>query len=123
MSGGMAPGRRGRGAQPETVPRGVEPLGAVVARVVKRVSGAGARAAEQIEAAWKEVVSDRVWAHTRPVGIRRGVVTIEVDNSVLLQELAAFEKALLVEGLRARVNRVYVEDLRFRLGRARSAQA
>ena len=117
------PGREWR-SQPNTRPkRGVEPLGDVVGRFVRHVSGKRVREADQVEAAWRELVTDRVWSHSRPVGVRRGVLTIEVDNSVLLQELAAFQKELLVRGLRDRVQRVYIEDLRFRLGRARSSDA
>lgn len=123
MSAGGDSGRAWRRPKQEPVKRGMEPLSDVVGRVLRSVSGKNARVVEEVEQAWREAVTDRVWSHTRPVGMRRGVLTVEVDHSVLLQELAAFEKELLLQALRGRVSRVYIEDLRFRLGRARSSQA
>ena len=123
MSQGQVHGPHWRG-RPEAVPkRGMEPLADVLAGVVRQVTGKRARVADEIASAWQDVVSDRVCQHTRPVGMRRGVLTIEVANSVLLQELAAFRKEWILNGLRQRVRRVYINDLRFRLGGTPPAQA
>ena len=123
MSGAPMPGRAWRRPASALPPRGVEPLAEVVGRVMGKVSGKRVRVEEQVASAWRQVVSDEVAAQTRPAGLRGGVLTVEVDNSVLLHELAGFHKAVLLDALRELVHRVYVQDLRFRLGPARSAQA
>lgn len=123
MSGGALRGHQWRGRCAEGPKRGLEPLSDVVARVMRQTSGKRARTEDQVGAAWRQVVSDRVWVHTRPAGLRRGVLTLEVDNSALLQELAAFQKDLLLQALRPLIQGVYIQDLRFRLGPARAIEA
>jgi hypothetical protein len=54
--------------------------------------------------------------HTRVGGLRRGVLEVLVDNAVLFQELAHFQKRRLLEQLRSRLPDTPLSDLRFRLG-------
>ena len=58
--------------------------------------------------------------HTRVAGLRRGVLEVEVDNAVLLQELAHFHKRRLLEQLRGRLPGTTLTDLRFRAGVVRT---
>ena len=53
---------------------------------------------------------------TRLVNLRRGVMEIEVNNAVLLQELAHYHKRRLLEQLRKRLPNLTITDLRFRAG-------
>ena len=82
------------------------------------VSGLGRQAlADQVARAWCEVVGPDTAKHTRLARhIRRGMLHVEVDSSSLLAELSGFRKAEILEGLRERVKRSYIEDIRFRLG-------
>ena len=67
-----------------------------------------------IEKAWAEAVGPEMEAHTRILGLRRGLLEVEVDNAVLLQELAHFHKRRLLEQLRSRLAGTPVNDLRCR---------
>ena len=49
-------------------------------------------------------------------GVRRGVLEVEVDSAVLLQELAHFHKRRLLRELRGRLPDTPLNDLRFRNG-------
>jgi predicted nucleic acid-binding Zn ribbon protein len=69
-----------------------------------------------IEAAWEEAAGPEFAPHTRVLGLRRGVLEIEVDNAVLLQELAHYHKRRLLERLRGRLAGTPVNDLRLRAG-------
>jgi predicted nucleic acid-binding Zn ribbon protein len=69
-----------------------------------------------IEKAWAEAVGPEWEMHTRVLGLRRGVLEVEVDNGVLLQELAHFHKRRLLEQLRSRLAATPVNDLRLRAG-------
>ena len=51
-----------------------------------------------------------------PGGLRRGVLEILVDNAVLLQELAHYQKRRLLEKIRQRLPGMPINDLRFRAG-------
>ena len=51
-----------------------------------------------------------------PLGIRRGVMEIEVDNAVLMQELAMFQKRKLLARLRELLKGTTLNDLKFKAG-------
>jgi len=69
-----------------------------------------------LERAWTEAVGAGNAAHTRVGAIRRGVLEVVVDNAVLLQELAHYQKRKLLEALRKRLPNTPLNDLRFRAG-------
>jgi predicted nucleic acid-binding Zn ribbon protein len=69
-----------------------------------------------LERAWAEAVGPEYAEHTRVGGLRRGVLEVEVDSAVLLQELAHFHKRRLLRELRGRLPGTAVNDLRFRNG-------
>ena len=69
-----------------------------------------------LERAWAEAVGPEYAEHTRVAGLRRGVLEVEVDNAVLLQELAHFHKRRLLRELRGRLPDTALNDLRFRNG-------
>jgi predicted nucleic acid-binding Zn ribbon protein len=70
----------------------------------------------RLEESWRSVVGPERAAHTRVGALRRGVLEIVVDNAVLLQELAHYQKRRLLAQLRARMPTVHLTDLRFRAG-------
>lgn len=70
----------------------------------------------QLEEAWSLIIGPRDAGHTRVGVLRRGVLEILVDSSVLLQELAHFQKRRVLEQLRARLPGTTITDLRFRAG-------
>jgi hypothetical protein len=63
-----------------------------------------------------EAVGTRGAEHTQVGSFRRGILEIMVDNAVLLQELASFQKRRLLEALRRQLSGVTIADLRFRAG-------
>lgn len=70
----------------------------------------------RLEEAWTEAAGPKAAAHTRVGGLRRGVLEIYVDNAVLMQELAHYQKRPLLERLRGRLPGAAVIDLKFRAG-------
>lgn len=75
-----------------------------------------------LEHAWAEAVGPAMDVHTRVLGLRRGVLEVEVDNGVLLQELAHFHKRRLLTELRSRLAGTTLNDLRLRAGSWNSVQ-
>ena len=69
-----------------------------------------------LEKAWAEAAGPEFAEHTRVAGLRRGVLEVEVNNAVLLQELAHFHKRRLLEQVRRRLPGTTLTDLRFRAG-------
>jgi predicted nucleic acid-binding Zn ribbon protein len=69
-----------------------------------------------LEDAWEFAAGPGAVKHTRVSGLKRGVLEVEVDNAVLLQELAHYHKRRLLEQLRQRLPATIVNDIRFRAG-------
>jgi hypothetical protein len=79
------------------------------------------RAAGELEEAWERAVGESRRGQTRVGAIRRGVLSVTVANSALLEELAVFEKPALLAALRKEATGSRIQDIRFRLGSVRSA--
>jgi len=96
--------------------KGPEPLGEILSRLFA-ARGWGRRQGQlRLENAWAEAVGTTHAAHTRVAGFRRGVLEVEVNNGVLLQELAHFHKRRLLAELRGKLPGTTLTDLRFRAG-------
>lgn len=69
----------------------------------------------RLEAVWAEVAAE--WTdQTRVLGLRRGVLEVEVRNGVLVQEMAQFHKRRLLGDLRKKLAGQTLTDLKFRAG-------
>jgi predicted nucleic acid-binding Zn ribbon protein len=102
--------------------KGPELLGEILSRLFA-ARGWGRRQGQlHVERAWAEVVGAPDASHTRVAGLRRGVLEVEVDNGVLLQELAHFHKRRLLAELRGRLPGTSLTDLRFRAGTWRTKE-
>ena len=96
--------------------KGPESLKEILSRLFT-VRGWGRRQARlHVEKAWETAAGPDVARHTRLVGVKRGVMEVEVDNAVLIQELAHFQKRKLLEKLRGLLAGTTLNDLRFRAG-------
>jgi predicted nucleic acid-binding Zn ribbon protein len=73
-----------------------------------------------LEKAWESAIGPESAAHTRLSSIRRGVMEIEVDNAVLMQELAMFHKRKLLAKLRELLKNTTLNDLKFKAGNWRT---
>jgi predicted nucleic acid-binding Zn ribbon protein len=70
----------------------------------------------RLEAAWADVAGEDLLKNTRVLGLRRGVLEVEVRNAVLLSELTQFHKRGLLAKLRKALPGVTLTDLKFRAG-------
>src|SRR5262245_35288908 len=102
-----------RGNGPE---RGVEPLGEVLARLIAARGWGRRQARRHLEEAWAMALGPEQLSHTRVLGLRRGVLEVEVNNPVLLQELASYHKRKLLVKLRECLPNQTLTDLRFKNG-------
>ena len=92
------------------------PIGQVLRRLLKRKRFYQKRKYRGLVAAWTEVVDEFTAEHTRISGYAEGTVTVDVDSSVLLQELSAFMKHDLLQRMQQEDSGRDVAALRFRLG-------
>ncbi len=67
--------------------------------------------------AWEAAVGADIARQARICDFRRNQLRVEVSSSSLLQELAGFRKAALLEALNGALDGVYVRDIRFQLAK------
>ena len=70
----------------------------------------------RLEAAWAEAVGAKLLKDTRVMGLKRGVLEVEVKNAVLMSELAQYHKRDLLAKLRDHLKGATVTDIKFRAG-------
>ena len=73
------------------------------------------RAADML-AQWSSIAGDAVGRHTRPVSLKDGVLTVEVDSSVWLNEISRFGKGILLEKVQKVLGVTEVKSLRLQVG-------
>ena len=70
----------------------------------------------RLEAAWAEAAGTKLQKDTRVMGLKRGVLEVEVKNAVLMSELAQYHKRGLLAKLRDHLKGATVTDIKFRAG-------
>jgi Dna[CI] antecedent, DciA len=74
------------------------------------------RARQELEDAWNAAVGEPRCRQTQLGEVRRGVLNVTVSHPALLEELAAFQKPLLLAALRSGASSTTIHDIRFRVG-------
>lgn len=70
---------------------------------------------EKILSVWQGIVGKDASSHSRPVSIKRDVLTVEVDSSAWLYSLNLKKKSILKD-INSRLGEEKIEDIRFRMG-------
>lgn len=70
----------------------------------------------RLESAWADAAGAELLKNTRVLGLKRGVLEVEVRNAVMLSELAQFHKRGLLVKLRKELVGVTLTDIKFRAG-------
>jgi predicted nucleic acid-binding Zn ribbon protein len=66
--------------------------------------------------AWREVVGDEIAARTKIVSYQHGYLRVEVDSSILMQELSGFMEHTILQELQQTTGGEDVAGIRFCLG-------
>ena len=93
----------------------VSPIGEVIQSVFAKLEGADNPFREDIESLWKEVVGQDGFTHSRPVAIRKKILSVVVDNSGWMQELT-MRKRNILKGLKRKLGRDKISEINFRIG-------
>jgi len=90
-----------------------ERLGDVLDRAVMRSARRKRSMIEQARRKWVEVVGEETATHSWPRSVRSGVLTVEVESSALLAELAGYRQTEILHDLIAGKEALGVRDLKF----------
>src|SRR5262245_37356122 len=95
-SGVAGAGRRLRGySGPGPDPRDPQPIGSVLARLVKARGWQRPTAEATVFGAWTRVVGSDVAEHSRPVRLEEGVLTVEAESTAWATQLRLLAPKLL----------------------------
>ncbi|MBI2807477.1 MAG: DUF721 domain-containing protein [Planctomycetes bacterium] len=100
--------------KPEPQP---EPIKEVLARLFTARGWGRRQGRLHLERAWSEAVGADHDAHTRVLGLKRGILEIEVASGVLVQELLHYHKRRLLQALREKLPGETIKELRFKVGK------
>ena len=103
---------KNRGSGPKSF--GPKPIGNVLSELITRKGYANIQSGEQHVEAW-HAVAGPFGEQTRAVGIRRGVLEVNVKSSSLLQEIT-FQKTSLLKSIVESNPELRITDIRFRVG-------
>ena len=96
--------------------RGPEKLADVLGRLFTSRGWGRKNERQRLEAAWAEVAGEEIAKNARVLGMKRGVLEIDVRNAVLMSELAQYHKRGLLAKLRKALPGVTLTDIKFRAG-------
>jgi predicted nucleic acid-binding Zn ribbon protein len=94
-------------------------MGSVLEGVLKTLDIDLAAPSAEIGRDWEQIVGGEVARHCRPIGMKAGVLHVEVDSSVWCQELQLRSPETMT-ALRKRLGKSAPTDLRLRVGYSRS---
>ncbi|MFA6320253.1 MAG: DUF721 domain-containing protein [Candidatus Omnitrophota bacterium] len=87
----------------------------IVKDVIKSLSGSDRVSEEEVVDAWVGAVGEKAAKHTKPVSIKKGIMTVNIDGSGWLYEVTVRKKELLKK-LEGKIKGKQVKVLRFRIG-------
>jgi predicted nucleic acid-binding Zn ribbon protein len=92
------------------------PVGQVLSDLLKASGLTDSLADSALRTAWLQTTGGEVSKHTRVVGVRNGILTVEVDSAPWLHELSAFYKGSILSDIRRLLPKQQINDIKFRAG-------
>lgn len=87
----------------------------ILNKIIAKIQKHGPGRKEKILNVWQKAVGEKAKAHSRPVTIKRKVLTVEVDSSTWLYTLNLKKKSIL-DYLKKELGEDKIKDVRFRMG-------
>ncbi|MFH1853812.1 MAG: DUF721 domain-containing protein [Candidatus Omnitrophota bacterium] len=92
-----------------------EDIKEIINKVLRRLEKKGSNKTEKILGAWQKIAGGPALNHSRPVSVKRGIITVEVDSSTWLYTLSLKKKEIL-SGLQKELKEERIKDIRLRIG-------
>ena len=92
-----------------------EDIGHIISQVIKKLDTKTHGSIEEVVQAWQNAIEAKAIFHTKPVAIKKNILTIEVDSSTWLYFLSLKKKTIL-KNMEKTLGKGKIEDIRFRIG-------
>ena len=74
------------------------------------------RAEVEVVKVWNSLLDPNIVAHAQPVGLRKGTLFVNVDNSVWLSEIVRYRRKEILDRLQHSFGRELIQRISFRIG-------
>lgn len=74
------------------------------------------RAEAEIVKVWNSLIDPETVAHAQPVGVRKGTLFVNVDNSAWLSEIVRYRRKEILDRLQHSFGRDLIARISFRIG-------
>ena len=74
------------------------------------------RAEAEIVKVWNSLLDPNIVAHAQPVGLRKGTLFVNVDNSTWLSEIVRYRRKEILDRLRHSFGKELIQRISFRIG-------
>ena len=91
------------------------PISEILKTVFTQLEDRKLSSQEEIEGLWKSLVGETGFKHSRPVSVRKNVLTVRVDSSPWMQELS-MRKRQILKGLKRDLGKDRISEIQFRIG-------
>ena len=91
-------------------------VGDVLPRVMSGMRMDDRRAEAEIVKVWNSLLDPNIVAHAQPVGLRKGTLFVNVDNSVWLSEIVRYRRKEILDRLQHSFGKNLIQRISFRIG-------
>ena len=91
-------------------------VGDVLSRVMSDLHMDSRRAEVEVVKVWNSLLDPNIVAHAQPVGLRKGTLFVNVDNSVWLSEIVRYRRKEILDRLQHSFGRELIQRISFRIG-------
>lgn len=95
-----------------------QPIAGVVKDVVEKISQSREKDIHKIISVWPGVAGREFTQHTRPIGLRKKTLVVNVEESTWLYQVN-FYKAKLLASIKRKLGEDKVQNIQFRIGKVR----
>jgi Dna[CI] antecedent, DciA len=91
-------------------------VGDVLPHVMSGMRMDDRRAEAEIVKVWNSLLDPNIVAHAQPVGLRKGTLFVNVDNSVWLSEIVRYRRKEILDRLQHSFGKELIQRISFRIG-------
>jgi predicted nucleic acid-binding Zn ribbon protein len=91
-------------------------VGDVLSHVMSGLRMDDRRAEVEVIKVWNSLLDPNIVAHAQPVGLRKGTLFVNVDNSVWLSEIVRYRRKEILDRLQHSFRRELIQRISFRIG-------
>ena len=74
------------------------------------------RAEAEVVKVWNFLIDPNIVAHAQPVGLRKGTLFVNVDNSAWLSEIVRYRRKDILDRLQNSFGKTVIQKISFRIG-------